>query len=206
MYKILLACLIVVNSVVFCNCSNAIDPDDTTEVQPDKYAVSISESINGVEKTKMSACQNAIEKELVDNGYHVVHNKFINNLEQTKLFDELSGEEVGTGETESIPPMAKKRINADVLIIGEADVTDLSEEPMAETSTVNLYSARANGHFKAIWVSDGQVFAAVSDMKSGADVTKAIAREKALSTLGQAIGKKVIESVPNLDENLPTSN
>jgi hypothetical protein len=172
---------------------NAVELENVRNAQITKFAVSISESIDGIEKNKISACENAIEKELSDNGYRVVHNKYVEKFDETKLFDEILPTKEISDEAEKIPVAAKKRIKADILVIGEANATLLADEPIAKTSMVNLYSARANGHFKVFWVNDGTIIFNVSEIQSGADVTKNTAIEKSLANLGEQIGKKIVD-------------
>jgi len=173
--------------------------------ETNKIAIVIAECLDGVEKETMSSCENAIEKELTDVKYHVVHNKFITSFDDTKAFDELIGsvesksnESVSEEANNEIHPSIQKIIKntgADILIIGGANAALLSEEPIQETKWANIYSARASGLFKVIDVKTGKVLFTVNEMQSGADVSTATAYEKALSNLGLQAGRKIVEKM-----------
>lgn len=177
----------------FLACSSFCLSEDT------RFSVVLDEFINGTVNENLSACENAIEKELTDIKYHVIHNKFISNFDDTKAFDELVGSQESDSDSETtIKPSIKniiKNTNADVLIVGEANVTLLSEEPIQETQWTNIYSARASGLFKVIDVKTGKVLFTVNEMQSGADVRTLTAYEKALSNLGLQAGRKIVEKM-----------
>lgn len=164
-----------------------------------RFAVVLDEYIDGTVNENLSACENAIEKELTDIKYHVIHNKFISNFDDTKAFDELIGSQESDSDSETtIKPSIKniiKNTKSDVLIVGEANVTLLSEEPIQETQWTNIYSARASGLFKVIDVKTGKVLFTVNEMQSGADVSTLTAYEKALSNLGLQAGRKIVEKM-----------
>lgn len=204
---------ILVALIVFSIFSNvmAVESDNANSNEYAKIGVSIAESINGIEINKMSACENAVEKVLADAGCNVVHNKYLEGLESTKIFDQLmisenestdvvSDEAVNeVGEVEEIPTATKGKIKADILVIGEVNADNLSEEPTVQTPMANIYSARANGHFKAIWVEDGRIITNINEAASGADVTKSLAAKKALSELGEQVGKNILKRLYEFD-------
>jgi len=175
-----------------CVCSLAIASYESA-----KYAVILDEYIDGTVNKNLSSCENAIEKELADIKYHVVNNKFVNSFDDTKAFAELVGSEESGSDTEIKLSTQKiiKNTKADILIVGEANVALLSEDPIQQTQWASIYSARASGLFKVIEVKTGKVLFTVNEMQSGADVSTSTAYEKALSNLGQQVGRKIVEKM-----------
>jgi len=206
--------LAILMSFLLINASFALVSYKTT-----KFAVSISESIDNIEKESMSACENAIEKKLIGAGYRVIHNKYVEDFDETKEYEELM--RIEESYTESATPDAsmtdkvaptvestemteitlaiKDKIKADIIIIGEANSSLLSEGPTVQTAYTNIYSARANGHIKVIWVDTGQVLAAVSEIQSGAEVSEPLAHERTLMNLGKKIGEKIVDKLSEYD-------
>lgn len=207
-----ITCSALLISILLFNVSYAVDQ---YEYVSNKIAVSISESVDGIVNKSLSTCKNAIERELAKKGYHVVHNKYVENFNETNIFERLIEEEnmvttsatldslggegaasiAGEKEISKIVSSIQNKVKADILIIGKTDCNLLSEEPTIRNEYAGIYSARANGQFKVIWAHSGMIIATMSDIQSGADVTSRAASEKALTNLGISIGAKIAEEI-----------